>query len=98
VVFFGVNMPRIYSWERIYKAALEESDPAKRVAAALAAKETILQRARALEHTATRHSINELAYLEKAIECLSKLGVKAPAENTTSPEEGPRAHAKTAGK
>jgi|ERR1700722_1569583 hypothetical protein len=66
-------MPRIYPWESIYKAALKETDPAKRPAAIMAAEQTVLQRADELQHTATRRSINELAWLEKAIERLTKL-------------------------
>jgi hypothetical protein len=66
-------MPRIYPWESIYKAAIKETDPAKRPAAIMAAEEIVLRRAAELQRTATRHSINELAWLEKAIERLTKL-------------------------
>jgi hypothetical protein len=67
------EMPRIYPWESTYQAALKETDPAKRPAAIMAAEEMVLRRAAELQHTATRRSINELAWLEKAIDRLTKL-------------------------
>jgi hypothetical protein len=96
-------MPHIYPWETIYKAALVETDPAKRSAAITAAEQTVLRRVSELERTATRRSINELAWLEKAIEGLAKLHeddvskTKAPPDGALSLEAPPVARAKTTG-
>jgi hypothetical protein len=66
-------MTRIYRWERAYKAAIDETDPAKRPERLLHAEQTVLTRILELERVSTRHSINELAWLEKAVEGLTKL-------------------------
>ena len=66
-------MTHIYKWEEVYKAAKEETDPAKVRERVLVAEEVILNRVTELSKVATRHSINELAWLEKAIEGLAKL-------------------------
>jgi hypothetical protein len=66
-------MTRIYRWEEAYKAAIDETDPAKRPERSLEAERTILTRILELERLSTRHSINELAWLEKAVEGLAKL-------------------------
>jgi hypothetical protein len=66
-------MTRIYRWERAYKAAIDETDPAKRPERLLQAEQTVLTRILELERVSTRHSINELAWLEKALEGLTKL-------------------------
>jgi hypothetical protein len=96
-------MRKIYSWESIYKAAIDESDPAKRPTVVLKAEETVWERICALELTATRHSINELAYLEKAVEGLAKLR-RLPDETPIQgsdkpklPENSSRARAKSTG-
>jgi hypothetical protein len=66
-------MTRIYRWERAYKAAIDKTDPAKRPERLLQAEQTVLTRILELERVSTRHSINELAWLEKALEGLTKL-------------------------
>lgn len=66
-------MTRIYRWERAYKAAIDETDPAKRPERLLQAEQTVLTRILELQRVSTRHSINELAWLEKALEGLTKL-------------------------
>ena len=80
-------MTRIYNWERVYRAALEETQPDKIVAAVIAAQEVVLYRARELEQRGTRRSINELAWLEKAVERLA--GILAPLSTTPGSPDTP---------
>ena len=94
-------MPHIYKWEREYRAALEETDPNKIPNAVLAAQEVLLHRVRELEKRATRSSINELAWLEKAIDrlaglCLAQSPSEASSADTASGEV-PLARAKGSG-
>jgi len=96
-------MTRIYRWERAYKAAIDETDPAKRPERLHQAEQTILNRIRELERVSTRHSINELAWLEKAVECLTRLQseilVKSSPESESSqdPRTEPMTKAKATG-
>ena len=80
-------MTRIYSWERVYRAALEETQPDKIVAAVIAAQEVVLHRARELEQRGTRRSINELAWLEKAVDRLA--GILAQLSTTPRSPDKP---------
>lgn len=66
-------MPQIYSWEKVYKLALDEKDPAKSTARRAAAEKVFQARRKALTGLRTRAAINELAWLRKAITRMSKL-------------------------
>jgi hypothetical protein len=81
-----VAMTRIYGWERVYRAALEETQPDKIATAVIAAQEVVLQRVRELEQRATRRSINELAWLEKAVDRLAGILAQLP-KTTGSPDK-----------
>ena len=69
-------MPKVYVWEKCYRELLEETDPAKIPERLLIAERTILNRVRALDRTRTRQSVNELAWLQKAIERLAAIQVE----------------------
>jgi len=69
-------MPKVYAWEKCYRELLEETDPAKIPERLLIAERTILNRVRALDRTCTRQSVNELAWLQKAIERLAAIQVE----------------------
>ncbi len=94
-------MSQIYRWEREYRAALEETDPNKIPNAVTAAQDVILRRIRELQKRATRSSINELAWLEKAIDRLAGIRlVQSPNEASsrdTASGEVPLARAKGSG-
>jgi hypothetical protein len=94
-------MTRIYSWERVYRVALEETDPNKIPSAVMAAQEVVLDRVRELEKRATRSSINELAWLEKAVDRLAAIRLTqstAEASGSDTPsDEVPLARAKSTG-
>lgn len=79
-------MPFIYSWEPVYKAAIDETDPAKRPERLLRAEETILNRIIELERVPTRQSINELAWLEKAVGGLAKVQSELLSKPSADPE------------
>ena len=63
-------MACIYAWEAVYRKAIEETDPTKTLERVYDAEQVILERVKQLASVATRHSINELAWLQKAIERL----------------------------
>lgn len=66
-------MARIYAWEAVYRKAIEETDPTKILECVYDAEHVILERIKQLASVATRHSINELAWLQKAIERLEQI-------------------------
>jgi hypothetical protein len=72
----GDKMPKVYAWEKCYRELLEETDPAKLPERLLIAERTILNRVQALDRTRTRQSVNELAWLQKAIERLAAIQVE----------------------
>jgi hypothetical protein len=82
-----VAMTRIYAWERVYRAALEETQPDKIAAAVIAAQEVVLHRVRELEQRATRRSINELAWLEKAVDRLAEIRLAQPPMTPSSSDK-----------
>ncbi|MGA8554870.1 MAG: hypothetical protein WB630_10665 [Candidatus Acidiferrales bacterium] len=88
-------MTRIYAWEAVYRKAIEETDPTKTLERVYAAEQVILERVKELASVATRHSINEIAWLQKAIERLEQIRLDdAP---RSEPETPPLARAKGGG-
>jgi hypothetical protein len=81
-----VAMTRIYSWEAAYREALEETQPDKIVSAVVVAQEVLLRRIRELEQRGTRRSINELAWLEKAVDRLAGI-LAQPSATPGSPDK-----------
>ena len=74
-------MPRIYRWEKCYREALEENDPAKIPARMLIAEETIRNRLLELNRAPTRQAVNELAWLKMAIDRLAEVQSGALKDN-----------------
>jgi hypothetical protein len=66
-------MPKIYAWEKCYRAVLDETDPAKIPERLLIAERTILNRVLELKNVSTRLAVNELAWLQKATERLAAI-------------------------
>jgi hypothetical protein len=66
-------VPKIYEWEKVYKQALDEKDPAKISARRAAAEKAFKSRRKALTGLRTRAAINELAWLDKALARIEKL-------------------------
>jgi len=64
---------RIYRWEKCYREALEEIDPAKVPARLLIAEQTIRNRVLELDRAPTRQAVNELAWLKMAIDRLAEV-------------------------
>lgn len=87
-------MTHIYPWEVVYRRAIEETDPAKLPDRLEAAQQAVYDRANTLASVATRHSINELAWLERAIEHLAKISLGTAERCETPP---PLARAKSSG-
>jgi hypothetical protein len=69
-------VPRVYAWEKCYRELLEETDPAKLPERLLIAERTILNRVLVLDRMRTRQSVNELAWLQKAIERIAAIQVE----------------------
>jgi hypothetical protein len=66
-------MPKIYEWEKVYKLALDEKDPAKIKERRSVAERVFKTRRKALTGLRTRAAINELAWLQKAIARMEQL-------------------------
>jgi hypothetical protein len=88
-------MPRTYAWEAVYRKAIEEADPTKVIERVYAAEQVIFERVKQLASVATRHSINELAWLQKAIERLEQ--IRLDDIPRSKPETPPLARAKGSG-
>jgi hypothetical protein len=71
-------MAKIYEWEKVYKLALDEKDPAKIRGRRTAAEKVFEARRQALAGLRTRAAINELAWLQKAIDRMAKLRAQKP--------------------
>jgi hypothetical protein len=67
-------MPKIYEWEKVYKLALDEKDPAKIKERRSVVEKVFKTRRKALTGLRTRAAINELAWLQKAIARMEQLG------------------------
>jgi hypothetical protein len=87
-------MTRIYAWEAVYRKAIEETDPTKTLERVYAAEQVIFERVNELVSVATHHSINELAWLQKAIERLAQIRLEDVPGSEPAP---PLARAKGSG-
>ena len=66
-------MAKIYEWEKVYRLALDEKDPTEIRERRAAAEKVFKARRKALAGMRTRAAINELAWLQKAIDRMAKL-------------------------